>query len=560
MTRLPVIASIGGISAAGRSSGHQAYRRLVLDRLPADTVAATHQALAALTNRPEAEAGELEAGTLIRGLEDGGLVPAQLSRRGLVVSSAGQLPAGFDAGGLYDARSHPRGLQMTVFAASDAINALGVGWEQIRQRVAPDEIGVYAGSGLGQLDYNGLGGLLQAQLLGGKVTSKQLALGYAEMPADFVNAYLLGNLGTTGTSVAACATFLYNLRQGVRDIQTGSHRLVIVGTSEAPLVPEVFDGFATMGALADDEGLRQLDGLGAGELPDLRRACRPFGVNAGFTLAESAQFVVLMDDELALELGVDILGAVNEVFVNADGFKKSIASPGVGNYISMAKAAVATRNVVGEVGLRERSYVHSHGTGTPQNRTTESHIISATARSFGIDAWPVAAVKAYLGHSLATSAGDQLMAALGAWAYGVIPGIATVDVVADDVSQGNLEFLLEHREFEVGGMDAVIINSKGFGGNNASASVLAPHVVEGMLGRRYGGRRMGVYRDKRVGTLERIAEYEADMCAGRNRTLYEFDNDVLGGGDIVQDKSTMKIKGIEPVINLDIKNSYEDMC
>jgi len=38
------------------------------------------------------------------------------------------------------------------------------------------------------------------------------------MPADFINAYLLGNLGTTGTSVAACATFLYNLRWGIKDI------------------------------------------------------------------------------------------------------------------------------------------------------------------------------------------------------------------------------------------------------------------------------------------------------------------------------------------------------
>ena len=184
--------------------------------------------------------------------------------------------------------------------------------------------------GLGQLDGNGFGGMLQARLLGRKVTSKQLPLGYAEMPADFINAYLLGNLGTTGTNVAACATFLYNLRQGIRDIQTGSHRLVIVGTSEAPLVPEIFEGFANMGALADDAGLRGLDGLGSEDQPDYRRACRPFGHNCGFTLAESAQCIVLCDDELALELGCNILGSVNDVFINADGHKKSIASPGLG--------------------------------------------------------------------------------------------------------------------------------------------------------------------------------------------------------------------------------------
>ena len=105
---------------------------------------------------------------------------------------------------------------------------------------------------MGQLDSAGFGGMLQARLLGNKVSSKQLPLGLIEMPADFINAYLLGNLGTTGTSVAACATFLYNLRQGIKDIQSGESRIAIVGTSEAPLTPEVFEGFNVMGALAED--------------------------------------------------------------------------------------------------------------------------------------------------------------------------------------------------------------------------------------------------------------------------------------------------------------------
>ena len=148
------------------------------------------------------------------------------------VNSAGQLPRGFDPKNLYASRNHPRGLQMTVFGASDAVQSLGLDWEHLISQVAPDQVSVYAGSCMTQMDYNGNGGLLQARLLGKKVTSKQLPLGFAEMPADFINAYILGNLGTTGTNVAACATFLYNLRQGIRDIQSGSHRIAIIGTSE----------------------------------------------------------------------------------------------------------------------------------------------------------------------------------------------------------------------------------------------------------------------------------------------------------------------------------------
>ena len=90
-----------------------------------------------------------------------------------------------------------------------------------------------------------------------------------------------------------------------------------------------------MGALAEDEDLMALDG--SNEV-DNRRACRPFGNNCGFTLAEAAVYVVLADDALALEMGCHIHGAVAGVFVNADGFKQSIPSPGVGNYITVAKA------------------------------------------------------------------------------------------------------------------------------------------------------------------------------------------------------------------------------
>ena len=53
------------------------------------------------------------------------------------------------------------------------------------------------------------------------------------------------------------------------------------------------DGFGTMGALATDKGLRQLDGLADSQTPDHRRACRPFAENCGFTIAESAQAIVL---------------------------------------------------------------------------------------------------------------------------------------------------------------------------------------------------------------------------------------------------------------------------
>lgn len=56
------------------------------------------------------------------------------------VNAAGQLPSGFDPKALYQSRNHPRGLQMTVFGASDAIQSLGFDWEQVLKHVSVEQI------------------------------------------------------------------------------------------------------------------------------------------------------------------------------------------------------------------------------------------------------------------------------------------------------------------------------------------------------------------------------------------------------------------------------------
>ena len=127
-------------------------------------------------------------------------------------------------------------------------------------------------------------------------------------------------------------------------------------------------------------------------------------------------------------------------------FKKSIPGPGIGNYLTVGKAMGVVRAILGDDALCNRSYMLAHGTGTPQNRTTESHIFSELAKAFGIANWPVSAIKAYIGHSLACAAGDQLMCALGVWSDGIIPGITTIDQIASDVYTSNVDYLLAHRE------------------------------------------------------------------------------------------------------------------
>jgi acetoacetyl-[acyl-carrier protein] synthase len=419
---------------------------------------------------------------------------------------------------------------------SDALADLGMDWSMVAERVPADGISVYVSSAMGQLDEAGSGGMLRSRLKGRRVSSKQCPFGFAEMPGDFISAYILGSLSATGPALGACATFLYNLRLGIDDIRSGRSRVAVVGAAEAPVNAEVMDGYVAMGALATDKGLRQLDGLSEEVPPDHRKACRPFGNNCGFTMAESAQVVILMDDELALELGAPLLAGAPFVSVRADGAKKSISGPGAGNYLTVAESMTALRGIVGEERLQQRGMVQAHGTGTPQNRVTESTLLSRVASAFGVTEWPVAAIKSYVGHSLGAAAGDQLTATLGIWQHHLIPRINTVDELAGDVMTERLGFALEARDS--GDLDYALINSKGFGGNNATAALLSPGMTEQLLEKHHGRSVMSAWRDRHETVQAERDAIESKRIAGDWSPSYRFDEGVLGDEEIaVTDKT-----------------------
>ena len=475
--------------------------------------------------------------------------------RKLTVQSAGQLPSGFDPASLYNSRFHPRGLQLTIIAASDAIQSIGIDWDTVAQRVRPDEICVYAASAMGQLDTYGTGGMTQARLRGARVSAKQLPLGLNQMPADFVNAYVLGNIGATGAAVGACATFLYNLRAAVDDIRSGHRRVAVVGNAEAPLLPEVIEGYAAMSALATDDNLCRLDNTST---PDHRRASRPFGENCGFVLSESGQYVVLFDDELALELGAQIHGAVADVFVNADGFKKSISAPGPGNYVTLAKAVAATRSILGERAVRERSFIQAHGSSTPQNRTTESRVFDQVARAFGIRDWPITAMKGFVGHSLAPASADQMISSLGIFHDQILPGIKTLDAVADDVYDERLTIPVDDLPLQ-DKADIAFLNSKGFGGNNATAAVFSTRVAESMLATRYGNAKLTEYKRKLERVIETANSYDDACLKGTMSPIYRFGESMIDENKIKIDTNELSLPGYDKSVDLNLPNVYEDM-
>ncbi|SEK98749.1 hypothetical protein/acetoacetyl-[acyl-carrier protein] synthase [Colwellia chukchiensis] len=630
MTALPIIVGMGGVNAAGRTSFHQGFRRIVIDKLNAEARQETFVGLATLMNLLTSQDGKLVdsegqevaqseveqrfgeiilAGTLIRKIEhehfdpdatpwqqkmtiatgDQGIsfetrardLPNPLPRtwqiteladkrvrvdiagefdvkhdstRDNPIKAAGQFPTGFEPAKLYNSRYQPRGLQATVFGAADAIHSTGFRWQEIVDHISPDEIGTYSASVFGQTQAEGVGGMMQNRLKGDRVSTKNLALGLNTMSTDFINAYVTGSVGTTFTSTGACATFLYNLKAAVQDMQAGRIRLAIVGSNDCAITPEVVEGFGNMSALANEEGLKKLDGS---DVADHRRTSRPFGDNCGFTIGEAAQFIVLMDDALALELGANVLGSVADVYTNADGIKKSITAPGPGNYITMAKSVALAQAIIGAEAVQQRSFILAHGSSTPQNRVTESLIYDRVAKSFDINNWPVAAPKAYVGHTIGPASGDQVAMALGVFAHNIMPGITTIDKVADDVHSERLNIATDHWHCQ--DMDVAFINSKGFGGNNATATLFSPAVTLNMMAKRHGNEAMSDYRVKADLVDQARASYQQQADHGEFQIIYRFGDGTLLDDDVDLSAQSISVTGFSNKITLPNQNPFADM-
>ena len=572
---LALITGFGGINSAGRSSAYLSYKNMVFDSLSGKEQLEVLQDLAVLQGKiePIGRSWETNSGdsidlkkyltdnnssirsdSMVREIErdlydKDGIILDQIG-----ASAAGQLPQGFDPSSLYPARQHPKALQMTVFGMGDALGQLGIDWKTIQEKIAPDEVAVFSGAAIGQLDGFGFGGLMQSRIKGSRASSKNLALGLVEMSADFINAYILGSVGRTGHVVGACATFLYNLQMGKEAIESGSARFVVVGGAEAPITPEIVDGFYAMSALSDDKRMMEMQAQHNENLnngPHQEKACRPFGQNAGMVLGESSQFVILMDDALAIELGAEIYGCVSAVSSHSDGFKSSISGPGVGNYITMAKCVAEAEKTIGLKNLRTRTFVHAHGTGTPANRTTESHILNEVAKTYGIKSLPVTGIKSYLGHSMAPASGDQLTATLGTWNKGIIPGIHSTDSVASDVHHDNLEILLDNKSEEKGFFSAAFLNAKGFGGNNASALILSPEESMTLLSKKYSSTKIKNYQSANQDVISKSALHNKQCLRGKYNIIYKFNENVLQGEeDIMLEKNKLSLKGFKQSINL----------
>ena len=541
LKKLPVICSMGGLNAAGRTSGHIGYTRLIYQRVVNYEKNEVLKDLMALSKETKSEK-EILASSLVRQI-DKTLDPSGLMTEEIGVNAGAQLPDFYEIDNLYNSRQHPKGIKMTVFGVNDALNNLGIDWQkEIQPLLDPNRVAVFAGPAIGQLDEKGLGGLMQSRLQKKRASSKHLSMSLIEMSADFINAYILGSVGKSGQVAGACATFFYNLNAATNLIKSDDIDFAVIGSAEAPINPEVTDGFFATTGIADDKKIIAMQER-HGEATDsinFSNACRPFGDNCGLVLGESSQFAIVTSLEFAVKIGADILCAVPSVFINSDGIKKSISSPGIGNYITMAQAFSKYKKDHTDT---KQTCVIAHGTGTFQNRSTESDVLSKCATSLNMNDLKVTGLKGYLGHTMGPAGGDQLACALGIFSHGIIPGLNSTPKLADDVITENLNFCMQNEEINIQDLDAFFLNAKGFGGNNATASIYNSNFVTSLLPQIFTKNEINSYTKSLEAVKNNRLSYQNKCLSGNFDLLYRANEDLLDpASDIEISENSIRLK------------------
>ncbi len=350
---------------------------------------------------------------------------------------AGQVPA--TVWGQPTARpSATRFSHLALLAAREALD--DAGWHPAADE-AREATGVSVGSGCGGLEALNEGALRLASAATPFLPGAMIH----QMATDLAEAFALH--GPRRAVSTACSSGAHAIGDAARLIGFGDADVMLAGGAEAAVHELGMAGFAAARALS----------TGFNDTP--QQASRPWDRDRdGFVMGEGAGMLVLEEREHARRRGARIYAELCGYGMSGDGWH--ITSPsesGDGAFRAMQQAlkhgALAAEGV---------QYINAHGTSTPMGDDLE---LAAVERLFG------AAVR-QLAMSSTKSATGHLLGAAGA-----VEAIFSILSIRDGVAPPTLNLNQPSRESAVDRVakvaqerriDAVLCNSFGFGGTNAS--------------------------------------------------------------------------------------------
>jgi 3-oxoacyl-[acyl-carrier-protein] synthase II len=343
-----------------------------------------------------------------------------------------------------EVRRTDRFSQFGVYAAYQALMDSGLDLDRIDR----DTTGVFLGSGIGGLYTVEEQHKILLTRGPGRLSPFLIPMLILNMASGMFSMYykLRGpNLATC----SACATANHAIGEAWRTIKMGDANVMFAGGTEATIVPMGIGGFCAMRAMSTRND-------------DPKHASRPFDAQRdGFVMGEGAGVVVLENLDHARARGARIYCEVAGYGNTADASHVTAPAPeGEGAARCMRMALRSAR-----LNPEDISYINAHGTATPQGDICETQAIKTV---FGDHARKlvVSSTKGATGHMLGAAGSVELAICAKTIQTGIVP--PTLNLEYPD-PQCDLDYVpLTARELTV---NAVINNSFGFGGHNASIIV-----------------------------------------------------------------------------------------
>ncbi len=256
----------------------------------------------------------------------------------------------------------------------------------------------------------------------------------------------LGAKAMNYSLVSACASGADSIGEAANIIRRGDADVAIAGGAEAPITTLSVAGYSAARALGSNN-----------ENPS--QASRPFDARRnGFIIAEGSGMLVLEAEEHARARGANILAELAGYGATSDAFH--ITQPGEHG----EGAARAMTTALQKAGLApdDIQYLNAHGTSTPLNDKLETVAIK---RAFGDYAYslPISSSKSMTGHLMGAAGAIEAIVSVLVIQNGVIPPTVNYEVPDPDC---DLDYVPNVARSVT--VDAVMSNSLGFGGHNAS--------------------------------------------------------------------------------------------
>jgi 3-oxoacyl-[acyl-carrier-protein] synthase II len=340
-----------------------------------------------------------------------------------------------------EVRRTDRYSQFGVYAAWQALVDSGLDLEKENR----DEIGVIIGSGIGGLQTTAEQHKILMERGPGRLSPFMIPMLISNMASGLFSMFY--NLrGPNFATCSACATANHAIGEAWRAIKMGDTPLMFAGGAEAAITPIGIGGFCAMRAMSTRND-------------DPKHASRPFDKERdGFVMGEGAGVVLLEELEHAKKRGAKIYCEVVGYGNTADAYHLTTPSPDGEGAARCIKMALKT----GGLKIEDVSYINAHGTSTPQGDACETQAIKTV---FGEHAKKIAvsSTKGATGHMLGAAGAVEMSVCALAIKHGIVP--PTINYQVPD-PECDLDYVPNNaREMNV---NAVINNSFGFGGHNAS--------------------------------------------------------------------------------------------